>query len=404
MSVGDTQGWRVALATTLLTQVAASVLLQATTVVGPSLTEAAGVAPEQIGTLAALSSFGAVWFLMGGLKLLGDLGPVRVLQLGILVSSAGLLLATTGFWPAALLSGLLVGLGYGPAPPAGNQLLMQTAPAQHRALIFSIKQAGAPFGSALTGLALPVIAGAFGWRAAILFAAVAALAAVIVVEPYRARIDTQRSRLTSAGLLALLSPGMVLAPFLALRGAAILKQLAFAGCMFSFVQGSIFALYITYLVTSLGFDLQAAGVAFAVMQLTGAAARIIVGWIADRTRAHIAVVALLGIGSSLMIVLIGKMQADWGWPAILTVSAATGFLAASWNGVLLSEIARLSPPNRIGETSSAATFFIFLGYVSGPALFALVIRMTGSYAIAFGALFAIPLLGSATLFFARNRT
>ena len=401
MTETDAPSWKAALATTLLIQIASSVLLQAQTVVGPSLTAAAGVAPHEIGTLAALCSFGCVWFLMGGLRLMSDLGPVRVLQVGVLVSAAGLLLGLTAYWPAALLAGLLVGLGYGPAPPAGNQLLMQTAPAQHRALIFSIKQAGAPFGSALAGLALPHVAESYGWRAALLVAAVAALACVVVVEPWRAPLDRKRAQISRHALIALISPRMVLAPFHALSDLPILKRLGFAGCMFSFVQGSIFALFITFLVTRLDYDLTAAGFAFAIMQLTGTLARIVVGWIADRARAHLTVLALLGVGSSANIFLIGAMDREWSHLAVLAMSAATGFLAASWNGVLLSEIARLSPPARVGETSSAATFFIFLGYVAGPALFALVIHGTGSYPLAFRILMLLPLAGAVTLFLSR---
>jgi MFS family permease len=403
MTQTDAPSWKAALATTLLIQIASSVLLQAQTVVGPSLTAAAGVAPHEIGTLAALCSFGAVWFLMGGLRLMSDLGPVRVLQLGVVVSAAGLLLGVSAYWPLALLAGLLVGLGYGPAPPAGNQLLMQTAPAAHRALIFSIKQAGAPFGSALAGLALPFVAESYGWRAALFAAAAAAMLSVIAVEPYRARLDRQPSRLTREALIALVSPRMVLAPFQAISVVPILKRLAFAGCMFSFVQGSIFALFITFLVTRLDYDLQSAGFAFAIMQLTGTAARIIVGWIADRLRAHLTVLAAFGLASSANIFLIGLMDRGWSGLAVMAVSAATGFLAASWNGVLLSEIARLSPPARVGETSSAATFFIFLGYVTGPALFALVIHWTGSYPLAFRVLMLLPLMGAAALFLSRPR-
>lgn len=403
MTATDVPSWKAALASTLLIQIASSVLLQAQTVVGPSLTAAAGVAPHEIGTLAALCSFGVVWFLMGGLRLMSDLGPMRVLQVGVVVSAAGLLLGITAYWPAALLAGLLVGLGYGPAPPAGNQLLMQTAPAQHRALIFSIKQAGAPFGSALAGLILPHVAEAYGWRAALVVASLAALACAVVVEPYRAGLDRQRAHITREALIALISPRMVLAPFQAIAGLPILQRLGFAGCMFSFVQGSIFALFITFLVTRLDYDLPAAGFAFAVMQLTGTVARIVVGWIADRARAHLTVLAILGLASSANIFLIGLMDNTWSGLAVLAVSGATGFLAASWNGVLLSEIARLSPPARVGETSSAATFFIFLGYVSGPALFALVIHWTGSYPLAFRVLMLLPLLGAATLFLSRPR-
>mgnify|MGYP003347142796 CR=1 FL=1 len=50
---------------------------------------------------------------------------------------------------SALYTALLLGIGYGPMPPAGSRILAATAPKQHRSLIFSIKQAGAPAGGAI---------------------------------------------------------------------------------------------------------------------------------------------------------------------------------------------------------------------------------------------------------------
>lgn len=77
--------------------------------------------------------------MMAGSDLLAEVGPIRLLQLGLLLSACGLLLALLGFWPLTLLAAQLIGLGYGPAP-AGNQLLMNTPPEAHRSLIFSIKR------------------------------------------------------------------------------------------------------------------------------------------------------------------------------------------------------------------------------------------------------------------------
>ncbi len=390
--------WRIALFTTLLMQIAATMLAQAMCVLGPDITRAAGVSPEQIGTLSAISSFGTVWFLMGGMGLLADVGPIRLLQIGVLAAAAGLALAMTGLWPVTILAAMLVGLGYGPAPPAGSQILMQASPPQHRGLIFSIKQAGAPIGSALAGLLLPHVAAAVGWTWALLLTALLAASTALVVEPYRTRLDDSVARLRPQSIAALFSPRMILTPFMALRDVPGLQQMACAGATFSIVQGCIFSLYVTFLVDGLAFDLKSAGAAFAVMQITGAVARITIGWIADRTRAHLLVIALLGLGSASMMAALSVMQAEWSWAAILAVSAATGFLSASWNGVLMSEMARNSPSGRVGETASAGTFFVFMGYVTGPAVFALIVRQTGSYHTAFAIIAAVPLLGSLLLF------
>lgn len=150
--------WSIALMITLLVQVTVSFLSQAINVLAPNLTEAAGVSHEQIGWLAGLVAAGTVLFLMGGSVYFIRAAPVRLMQLGILLSAAGLLLASIGLWPATILSAFLVGLGYGPAPPASSQILMNNVPTTHQGLIFSVKQSGAPIGSALAGLLLPSLA------------------------------------------------------------------------------------------------------------------------------------------------------------------------------------------------------------------------------------------------------
>jgi len=395
--------WPIALATTLLIQIAVSFLSQAMNVLAPSLTQAANVSPEQIGWLAGVVAFGTVWFLMGGTRLLTEIGPIRLLQLGVLLSASGLLLALIGFWPGTLLAALLVGLGYGPAPPAGNQILMNTVPKAHRGLIFSIKQSGAPIGSAFAGIFLPFVANHVGWATALAIAACLAGVTAFLVEPFRLQLDARQSHPSIDAFGSLFSSQMLTTPFKAVRGASGLTHLAYTGFAFAVVQGSVFALYVTYLVTTVGTDLAAAGAAFAAMQLAGAIARIVVGWVADRVRSALMVLAALGIASSITMAVIGYMQLSWGWNVILAISALAGFCAASWNGVLMSEIAKVSPPDYVGQTTSAATFFIFIGYVLGPATFAAIVRFTASYQVAFSFLEVFPVTGSITLYLLHRR-
>jgi MFS family permease len=321
------------------------------------------------------------------------------LQLGVVAAALGLLLALTGGWPAMLLAALLVGLGYGPAPPAGSELLMRHAPPRHRSLIFSVKQSGAPLGAALAGFALPHLAAAWSWRSAIVIAACGAATMTLLVEPSRAIIDRPAggARLRLAALRELVSPRMLLSPFRILPAAPALARLAYVGFAMAIVQGCVFALFVTFLASALGFDLTAAGAAFGVLQVSGAVARIAVGWFADRIGSGLLTLGLLALGGSAMMLVVAAMSAAWPWPAILAASAATGMLCASWNGVILSEVARVSPAGRIGEATSSAVFFTFIGYVVGPIGFTVIVQQAGGYPPAFLSLAALPLTAAALL-------
>ena len=60
-----------------------------------------------------------------------------------------------------------------------------------------------------------------------------------------------------------------------------------------------------------------------------------------------------------------------------------GITAFGWNGVHMAELARVAPPRLLGEVTSAANLFGFLGSVGGPLGFTLVVGWSGSYALAF---------------------
>ena len=166
----------------------------------------------------------------------------------------------------------------------------------------------------------------------------------------------------------------------------------------SMVQGTAFALFVTFLNVGLGYTLTAAGSAFAVMQVAGALGRIGCGWIADRIGSARILVAILALGSSAIMAVLAMMSASWPWAGVLAVSAGTGLLSASWNGVLMAEISHLSAPEKVGSSTSAATFFVFTGYVLGPALAATTIRLTGSYSAGFLVVALLPISAAALLF------
>ena len=383
--------WISALGVTTLMQMTSAFLLSALVVVGPTITAAAGVSPEHIGELSAISAFGTMLFLAGGSPLLVRFGPVRLLQMGTILAALALGLALTGWWPAMLAAALLIGVGYGPSPPAGSDILQRHSPVGQRALIFSIKQSAVPLGGAFVGLLVPPLAVLYGWRLGLTAAAVIAAATTLLVQPFREALDVERDRHGAVPLSTFLSLATLTMPVRAMALSPALPRLTFIGFALATAQGCLLGFYVTYLVADIGVPLTAAGVAFAVMQAAGVAGRIVIGWLADRVGSAMRTLAALAIGSTCASLLTVACASGWPRWAVLSSAGAAGLAATSWNGVYLAEIARVAPHGKVGEATAGASLLTFVGYVLGPAVFAMVVDATDSYRTGFAIAALLPL-------------
>ena len=374
--------WVQALGATLLMQTSASFMGQAVPTVGPLLTRATGLAPERIGNLASLNYLGTVAFLACGGPILARLGPVRTLQAGAAIAAAALAVAAIGWWPALVVAGLALGVGYGPSPPAGSRILARSSPAEHRTLIFSVKQAGAPAGGALAGLIVAPVAGWLGWQTALLVAACIGLATAIVIESVRATLDVEREPRRSIHPRVLFHWRNLVSAASVLRSDRSLTSLTALAISFAMVQGCLFSFTVTYLVGQ-GFSLDRAGTAYAAMQAAGVFARIFLGWFADRTGRPAANLTAQAYVAALMVALFALLPSGAGLGLAALAAACCGFFAASWNGIFMAEVARLAPPERIADATSGSTMFIFMGYVVAPSVFSLLVSWTGDWRIPF---------------------
>ncbi len=375
--------WVLALATTLGMQSVASFLDQSLPIIAPLLMAGAGLVPERVGNLSSLNSVGTVLFLLFGGPVLARLGPVRMLQAGALMAVCGLLAASTGWWPVLVGAALLMGVGYGPSPPAGNRILNATAPPKHRTLIFSIKQAGAPAGGAFAGLILAPVAAAWGWPTALFVSIAVGLLAALIINPARERLDTEREPDRSIALSVLFNPRNIIAPFVLLKANPVLLSVTALAFSFAIVQGSLFSFSVTYLVTARHLPLATAGLVYACMQFAGVFARIFLGWLADRTGrpAHnLTVQAFIAAG---LVLAFGALPDAPAVGVAALLAGATGFFAASWNGIYMAEVARLAPRDRVTEATSSSVMVTFLGYVSGPSIFSVLVTLSGGYHVPF---------------------
>lgn len=368
--------WLSALAAAMAAQTVSTFMGQALPVLAPLLTASAGVAPERIGNLSSLSSLASIAYMAFGSPILARLGPVASLQIGTAVAVLGLAVASIGLWPALVAGALLMGLGYGPTAPASSRMLQATAPPGHRSLIFSVKQAGAPAGGALAGLVIAPVATLYGGMPALLLAMAVGALSVAAMNPTRRPLDADRDPTRSIHPRVLFGWRNLAVPFAAIRRAPTLLPLTALAFSFAVLQGALFSFSVTYL-TQRGHSLAAAGLAFACLQAAGTVARILLGWVADRTRTAALNLVLQAFLAAAACAAYALMPPDSPLWLVAAIAALAGFFGASWNGIYLAEVARLAPPGAVADATAGSTMLCFMGYVIGPTLFAAAVPVLG---------------------------
>jgi predicted MFS family arabinose efflux permease len=196
---------------------------------------------------------------------------------------------------------------------------------------------------------------------------------------------------------AFLSWSNIIAPLRTVFATPAVARIGMTGSTLAITQGAWFAFMVTFLVSEAGLTLTQAGLLFAVMQATGIPGRILLGYIADRAQSGRMTLMLVGIVSAITSLGLAFIKPGLPMPLLIAFFAIAGVTVSSWNGVQLAEVARLSPREALQDTSSGATVLIFLGYVVGPAGFALLQQISGSYTPGLIAIAVLALAGSAVL-------
>ena len=370
--------WASALSATLLVQVISSFAAAAIPLLGPILTQRWGMTPESIGYVSAVVSVGICWFLACGGPMLDHHGPIRALQLGLIFVAVGLLLLSQSFGLVGLVGALLVGLGLAPNTPAGSQLLMRTAPPRHRTLVFSIKQAGVPLGGTIAGLVVAPLVLGLGFVGAVWAIVAIILLCIVLVQPFQRSLDAEKGPRNRAWARLFLSPSSLSRSARVLNSHPSLPMLTGLGVSFSITQASITAFTATYMVTQHGKTLAQAGHYIAVLLAASTVARIFFGWLADRMGGGLLLLSLLalGAGSAIMLLVSSTTASPW---MVYGCMALVGATSMGWNGVHMAELARVAPPTLIGDVTSGASLFGFVGSICGPLVFAIVASRTGSF-------------------------
>lgn len=363
--------WASALSATLLVQVVSSFAAAAVPLLGPILTQRWNLPPESIGYVSATVSLGICWCLACGGPMLDHYGPIRTLQVGLAAVALGMLALSSTIPVLGFLGALLLGLGLAPNNPAGSTMLMRTAPAPHRNLIFSIRQAGVPLGGAIAGVTVAPAVVAVGLPQTVWLIVAIVLAALLAVQPFQPRLDREKGPANRAWARTFLSPAALRRSAAVIGSHPQLPLITGIGISFSIAQASVTAFTATYLVTQRARDLAEAGFLVAILLAASTLARIALGWLADRWRRGMLLLLLLSLAASIALVLLVASAAGPSW-LLYPCVAIIGATSLGWNGIYMAELARLSPPALIGDVTSAANLFGFAGSFCGPLIFAVI--------------------------------
>ena len=316
-------------------------------------------------------AFGAGW---GG-RLADHIGALRAMRRCVLVTAVALGAASLSPSLAVLFALLAVaGVANSVTQPAINLYVAEQIPADRQGLGFGIKQSGIPAAILVSGLALPVLALPFGWRATLALCALAPLAVGLALPGSEVAHVSRRtsSRRPSRALL------------LTALGAA----LATAG-------PSALGAYLVASAVDVGIGEGTAGLLAALASGLSLAMRVSLGARADRARDYglAVVVMLLGAGSlgfalmasnAVVLFVLGALVAftlGWGWPGLFNLAVV--------------DSNRETPGSATGVSQTG----IYLGAAAGPAAFGALAAGAG-YGTAWLVVAVTTLLSAAVLWLA----
>lgn len=308
-------------------------------------------------------------------RLAQRLGSRSALRAGAAVSVVCLLGAASAQRWWQLTAFLVVG-GAGNAliQVAANLLLAGAVSPARQGLAFGVKQAAIPASTLLGGLAVPVIGVTVGWRWAF---GLAALLAVVAGATQTRRGPAARPQPAPPAIATATAPLVILG----------------AGAGFGAAAATSLGSFLVEFIVRIGWSPGAAGQVLALGSVAGLAARLGMGWMADRGGVR----SLRGVMLQLLVgaVAFAALPLAGGRLGILTAVVVVAFAAGwGWPGLfnlLVVRANRDAPAAATGVTQTG----VYAGGVAGPIAFGLAVEH-GSYGLAWsgaaGALLIAALL------------
>ena len=357
----------------------------------PFLLEALHLSRAQVGLLLPAVYLGGVLMSLPAGWLTDRLGVRAVLSAGQALIGVLVLTATLASELVALLVCLVVaGFGFSMLNPSTGKAVVEWFPPRRRGLAMGIKQTGLTLGGLAGALALPPVALAAGWRAALATGGVLALvSSAVTFIVYRSPAIGTAAAPTAWPRLG------ELRVFLRRPGVIVVFV---SGLALSVAQSSVLAHLALYARETFALSPVAAGQVLALAQAGGTGSRLAWGAISDRffggrRRPGVVVNALVGSSAYALLALGDRLPIA----GLVPLAVVAGVGAFGWVGLYFALVAEIGGARYAGLLTGVAVAFAWSGVLVGPPIFGLVVDRTGSYAWPWLGLAVIGLAVAATL-------
>ena len=337
----------------LAAQTAGAVPIALIGAMAPELQDEFGFGDSQLGVIAA------IYFLTGaalgpyGGRLVDRFGPATGLRATGLIVIIGLIVEASARSYAVLLVGAFISAtSMALATPASNVVLVHHVAERRRGIAFGLKQSAVPLAATLSGLTLPAVALRFGWRWAFLVMLVFPLASL-----FAAPTTPMEHREQSASAKKKPRPPRAL---LLLAGVGFFAATAVGTLNPFLVRAGIEA----------GYSPAAAGILLSVAAGSLIVTRVLWGAVLDREGVDplVVIFGVIAVGA----VGYGMLATSRTIPFAIGAVIAYSF-GWAWPGVQFLAGVRLWPENP-GEASGLLQMGAFIGAMTGPLVFGIVVE------------------------------
>jgi sugar phosphate permease len=345
---------------------------------GPAIRSTYGISLGQVGLAFAAVAVGGMLTLVAWGALTDRIGERPVMAIGLAgcaVALAGAALAPG--YTALLVALFLAGTLGCSATGASGRAVMGWFERGERGFALGIRQMALPLGGALASLSLPWLVDARGLDAA--FVALAGLSLTAAVASALLMRDPPPP--PYAGLPPLPAPPPT-------RDAR-LWRLGAGGALLVCAQASMLGFIVLFLHDARHVSAATAATALAVVQLIGAAMRIVAGRRSDREGVRIAPMRRMAARNAALLAALAAMAGGPGailYPLLILAAVAT----MTWNGLAFTAAAEISGRARAGTAMSLQNTIISVGGAVAPPAFGLLVEAT-SWTASFALLALAPL-------------
>ncbi len=369
----------------LMTSLCANIFINGAAFLIPTLHTNRGLDLAQAGLIAALPSFGMVATLFAWGYVVDLVGERIVLTAGSALTAASAFAAASA--QSLVTVGVFLFLG-GMAAASSNsasgRLVVGWFPPHQRGLVMGIRQTAQPLGVGLGALVIPQLAQARGIAVALLFPAIACVAAAVVsaigvIDPHRPlRADAPADDLAN--------------PY---RGSSTLWRIHAVSVLLVVPQVVVWTFTLVWLMTDRGWSAASAGAMVTVAQIFGAAGRIAAGRWSDRVGSRLHPIRTIAIGAAIAMGLLALTDLVHS-PLAVVVMVVASVLTVSDNGLAFTAIAEIAGPFWSGRAlGTQNTSQLFTAGMAPPVFGALIAAAGFPLAFAVCALFpllALPLV------------